>query len=202
VAALHSDPDIHAFVLEISMNASTFTKLAPVPGAGTGCVAIRGIPIGTKVALYSGTLKPANYGLRSNHCLDYGDFLGHRLVIDGAPTSVGNHALGTMQMVNHSCTPNCTADHKQSMGGLDVWFLATSKNIQAGEQLTFDYKGTFWERGTPGKKRGFQVVRCRCDGRSCPNRLWRWERTTRDDSRANNAERLARWHAGPLEPVA
>jgi SET domain-containing protein len=48
-------------------------------------------------------------------------------------------ALGLIELVNHSRTPNCDRRWSQAVGG-EVASLFAVKDIAAGEQLTIDYK--------------------------------------------------------------
>jgi len=66
--------------------------------------------------------------------------LTNRTVIDAGVG--GNDA----RFINHACKPNCYSQ----IVGKDIWIRA-SKNIKAGEELTYDYY-------TDGEK----VIQCRC----------------------------------------
>jgi hypothetical protein len=58
------------------------------------------------------------------------------------------------RFINHACRPNC---YSQIVGN-DIWIRA-ARNIEAGEELTYDYY-------TDGE----QVIQCRCR-RGCPRKL-------------------------------
>ena len=64
-------------------------------------------------------------------------------MVDGTPDPESDVKVGSMQMVNHSCAPNCKAGHQDfGQGLLGICFLITSRDIQDGEQITFCYGGT------------------------------------------------------------
>ena len=107
---------------------------------------------------------------------------GKELVIDGTPIPGERLPLGSMQLANHSCSPNCTTDSYDQEDGLSIHYLRTCRIIQPGEQITFAYGGTFWEPGggpCPGQAGKFRKVLCRCAQPACPNGLARWERVER-----------------------
>lgn len=52
------------------------------------------------------------------------------LVIDGKGR--GNNA----RYINHACKPNAEAEHDEEVDGI---FIRASKNIKAGEEITYDY---------------------------------------------------------------
>jgi SET domain-containing protein len=58
------------------------------------------------------------------------------------------------RFINHSCTPNCYSH----IVGQTIWIRA-ARNINAGEELTYDYY-------TDGEK----VIQCRCRP-GCPRKL-------------------------------
>lgn len=65
---------------------------------------------------------------------------------------------GIARYINHSCDPNCEVQRWKVNGILRAGIFA-SKNIAAGEELSFDYK---WER-----KRGRAATKCHCRSRNC-----------------------------------
>jgi uncharacterized protein len=94
-----------------------------------GCFAVDRIPSGTRVLEYTGDrisqdLADDLYKDRPyTYLFGFGD--GTR-VIDG---------YGTAMYVNHSCTPNCETEEDEEGA---VWIIAI-RNIQPGEELTYDY---------------------------------------------------------------
>ncbi len=125
-------------------------------------VAAEDVPANTEICYYSGTLIPAEHGT-SNYCIDLGKHYHCNLAIDGSPEDTREPQLGCMQIVNHSCDPNCTAAHQETQDG--IWCLATSRDIRKGENITFSYGGSFWSKGPPARAhRGHKIVHCLCRG--------------------------------------
>ncbi len=149
------------------------------------------IPANTEICYYSGTLIPAEHGT-SNYCIDLGVHYHCKLVIDGSPEDAREPQLGCMQTVNHSCDPNCTAEHRETQDGLGILCLAASRDIQEGESITFSYGGSFWSNGPPARAhRGHKIVYCLCQGAACPNALWRKGRDATVDG-PSHLDRLKR----------
>ena len=143
VANLHTCPEVLEFCRAIQSNAAQYTKSKSCFG-GLGYFASQNIPPKTQICYYSGTLIPSRLRPHSNHRIDLGKHFNLQLVVDGTPEAAAPPALGSMQMVNHSCAANCTADHQDfGHGQLGVCFLTTIREIQVEEQITFDYKGDF-----------------------------------------------------------
>ena len=197
VAALHSDPDIRTLCQSILDSANSYLTLLNTPTTGRGYAAQRVIPSDLNICFYSGTIKKQNPASYSNHYIDLGIVSSSHLVVDGQPSADSAIRPGSMQMVNHACSanvshsktttnippsldgPNCTARYVESRDGLGIWVLRTSRTIQEGEQLSFDYGGSFWLTGLPGAARaGRTLVRCCCRHSFCPRGRWRWERPT------------------------
>ena len=175
VAYLHASSEALGFCRSIRGNAEQFIK-AKNCSSGQGYFASQTIPPQTRICFYTGTLIPRKMRPHSNHRMDLGMHFNLQLAIDGTPEATAQPFLGSMQMVNHSCRPNCAADHKDfGHGQLGVCYLTTMREVQAEEQITFDYKGDFWSSGAPRPKPGFKVITCRCGSREC-RRPWRWER--------------------------
>ena len=197
VAALHSDPDIRTLCQSILDSANGYLTLVNSPTTGRGYAAQRVIPSDLDICFYSGTIKKRNPASYSNHYIDLGIVSSSHVVVDGQPSADSVIRPGSMQMVNHACSANvshsktttnippsldgqnCTARYVESRDGLGIWVLRTSRTIQEGEQLSFDYGGSFWLTGLPGAARaGRTLVRCCCRNRFCPRGRWRWERPT------------------------
>ena len=197
VASLHSDPDIRTLCHSILDSANSYLTLINSPTTGRGYAAQRVIPSDLDICFYSGTIKKRNPASYSNHYIDLGIVSSSHVVVDGQPSADSAIRPGSMQMVNHACSanvsnsetttnippglngPNCTARYVESTDGLGIWVLRTSRTIQEGEQLSFDYGGSFWSTGFPGATRaGRTLVRCCCRNSFCPRGRWRWERPT------------------------
>jgi SET domain-containing protein len=65
----------------------------------------------------------------------------------------GRAGGGLARLINHSCAPNCRAEIIEGR----IWIVAL-RNIEAGEELTFDY-------GFPYKE--WPLHPCRCGARRC-----------------------------------
>ena len=195
VAALHSDPGAIQLCHGISAAAQQYLQEIIDPQQGRGYVAREAIPANTGIGYYTGKLELARIVQWSNHVMHilYHFPKGKELIIDGTPPPGERLPLGSMQLVNHSCSPNCTTHSYDQDDGLSIHFLRTSRIIQPGEQITFAYGGTFWQQGggpCPGQVSEFRKVPCRCAQPACPNGLARWERVERGGTlRAREASR-------------
>jgi hypothetical protein len=76
-------------------------------------------------------------------------------VIDAA---VGGNAA---RWINHACNPNCETEEDED--GRRV-FIKARRNINAGEELNYDYGLIIDERITPTVKKNYE---CRCGARNC-----------------------------------
>jgi hypothetical protein len=112
--------------------------------------------------------------------------------LDGCTTknAVGDAGtLGLLQMVNHSCNPNCRLRPVDTCSGLVLFTLEALRDIPEGEEITIDYDAraapssktlglSFWQWNpptSPGAAAGLRRIECGCagEGLPCPNRLWR-----------------------------
>ncbi|MFN8582741.1 MAG: SET domain-containing protein-lysine N-methyltransferase [Gemmatimonadaceae bacterium] len=144
------------------MDRNAFTRLfevRPSPIQGLGVFATDFIPAGIRLIEYAGErLTPAAADAR------YPDREGERhhtflfaidddVVIDAAVN--GNDA----RFINHSCDPNCDAVVDDDR----IW-IDTIRDIEAGEELAYDYAYVLPERHTPAAKRRFP---CSCGAARC-----------------------------------
>lgn len=132
---------------------------------GTGCFARQRIPAGTRIIEYLGQrIPPALVEERSQvEVDDLGEIIGesrvymfyvdHRTTIDGGVN--GNDA----RFINHSCAPNC----KSTVENRRV-FIDALRDIEQGEELTFDYKLDVSGTGTEANKRRYA---CHCRAPNC-----------------------------------
>ncbi len=190
LVAMHTDPSVSSLCNSITQAAEQYLTLTHSANTGWGYTARCRIPPKTNICFYSGELRPKRLSMRSNHVIDLGTVIDSPLIVDGSPSSPSKTRPGSMQMVNHSCLlaqpspegphgPNCVARHIPTADGLGLWVLDTARAIEAGEQLSFDYGGSFWSTGPHGPSRaGHELVRCKCSGARCPRDRWRWERPT------------------------
>ena len=129
------------------------------PIHGRGAFATRAIPAGTRLVEYAGErLTPQQADAR------YPDVEGDRhhtylfaidddVVIDAAVD--GNDA----RFINHSCAPNCDAIIEDAR----IW-IDTIRDVEAGEELAYDYAFVLDERHTPAAKRRYP---CHCGATNC-----------------------------------
>lgn len=87
-------------------------------------------------------------------------------IIDGG--SGGNEA----RFINHSCEPNCEAIEHDD-GRVYIYSVC---EIEAGEELSYDYALIFEERHTPAVKRAFA---CHCGAPGCSGSMLMPKRSAR-----------------------
>lgn len=80
------------------------------------------------------------------------------LHLDGGLVIDGHRMGGDGRFVNHSCEPNCEMQ-KWSVNGLPRMALFASRNIDAGEELTYDYNFALFNPS--------EGQQCRCDSDGC-----------------------------------
>ena len=126
---------------------------------GVGAFATQVISSGVRLIEYAGErLTPAQAEAR------YPDVDGERhhtylfaidddVVIDAAVN--GNDA----RFINHSCDPNCDAVIEDGR----IW-IETTRDIEAGEELAYDYAYILAERHSPAAKRRYP---CQCGAPAC-----------------------------------
>ncbi len=131
---------------------------------GTGCFARQRIPAGTRIIEYLGQRIPPSVveerslvevddlGEIINETRVYMFHVDWRTTIDGAVN--GNDA----RFMNHSCSPNC----KSTIENRRV-FIDALRDIEAGEELTFDYKLDVNASAEAKKTR----YACRCSAPNC-----------------------------------
>jgi len=195
----HTDDTLQDTVDEAVQSAQYYLKWR-VSKQGQSYAAARSIPRLTTFCFYSGELTAQTSAMTSNHCISMGLYVGgfsYLVVIDGCTTrnAVGDAGtLGLLQMVNHSCTPNCKVVPVQTRSGIELLVLEALRDIADDEEITIDYDAgastdlkdndlTFW-RWHPSSSpvaKGLHRITCRCagDGHLCPNRLWRDEHSSR-----------------------
>jgi SET domain-containing protein len=136
-------------------------ELRPSPMHGLGAFALKKIPRGTRLIEYAGArITPEEADAR------YPDVMGQHhhtqlfaidddIVIDASVD--GNDA----RFINHSCDPNCDAVVDDD----DRIWIETIRDVEAGEELAYDYAFVLSERHTAAAKRRYPCncgsVRCR-----------------------------------------
>ncbi len=140
-------------------HASLPFEIRDSPIHGSGAFATRRIPAGTRLIEYSGErLTPAEADARYPDVPDeahhtYLFAIDDDIVIDAAVD--GNEA----RFINHSCGPNCDAVIDDGR----IW-IETTREIEPGEELAYDYAYILEERHTPAAKRRYP---CRCGAPGC-----------------------------------
>ena len=128
---------------------------------GNGVFATMCIPKGTRIVEYKGQrisedAADEKYGDdASPHTFLF--LLDNQIVIDA------NHDGNSSRWINHSCTPNCETNEENGR-----MFIDAIREIQPGEELTYDYNLIVEERYTPALKRFYA---CGCGTRECRGTL-------------------------------
>lgn len=84
------------------------------------------------------------------------------MALDGDVLVDARQKGGVARYINHSCEPNCVVQRWKVKGLLRAGIFA-SRDINKGEELSFDYK---WER-----RRGRAATKCYCGSSSCRGTL-------------------------------
>lgn len=129
------------------------------PVHGNGVFALRPIAAGERIIEYRGeriswddaTARAAARGGPINHTFYFS--LADGRVIDGGKR--GNDA----RWINHACEPNCEAYEDDGRV-----YIHALRDIDAGEELNYNYALIYDERHTPALKRQFA---CRCGTPAC-----------------------------------
>jgi SET domain-containing protein len=126
---------------------------------GKGVFALRPIAAGETVIEYVGEVITWKEALR-RHPHDPSDpnhtFFFH---IDDGRVIDALHGGNASRWINHACDPNCESD--DSTGRV---FIKARRDIQPGEELSYDYGLVIDERLTPALKREYA---CRCGSANC-----------------------------------
>jgi SET domain-containing protein len=141
------------------------------PVHGNGVFALRAIPAGERIIEYRGeritwdeaTRRAAERGGPVNHTFYFS--LADGNVIDGGRR--GNDA----RWINHACEPNCEAYEENGRV-----YIHALRDIDAGEELNYNYALIYDERHTPALKRLFA---CRCGTPGCTGTMLAPKKRTR-----------------------
>ena len=117
-----------------------------IAGTGRAAFADRAIPRGTVVATFGGTTSDAA-GLGRFDA----DRVSRSIQVDDDRFLVGPPTAEPGDFLNHSCAPNC--------GMRNATQVATMRDVEAGEELTFDYAMT---DTVP-----YDEFTCRCGASEC-----------------------------------
>lgn len=126
---------------------------------GKGVFARERIPAGTRLIEYRGerlTTKEADARYPDEPGVDHHTFLfaiDDDIVVDAARG--GNMA----RWINHSCEPNCDAVIED-----ERIYIESVREIQPGEEITYDYNFILEERHSPAMKRRYP---CICGAPGC-----------------------------------
>ncbi len=118
------------------------------PIHGTGAFAAVALGAGTAVVQYLGRKVSKAESMRQ--CERNNPFIFY---LDRDYDLDGNVAWNPARLLNHSCSPNCEAQHRD-----DGIVIVALRDIAAGEELTFDY-GYDLEN--------FREYPCRCGSPNC-----------------------------------
>ena len=134
------------------------------PIQGKGVFATRFIPAGVRLIEYTGErLTPAEAEARYPESAESRGVRHHTYLfaIDEPEEVVIDAAVGgnAARFINHSCDPNCQAIEEDGR-----IFIEAIRNIQPGNELTYDYAYVLAERHTPAAKRRFP---CHCGASNC-----------------------------------
>uniref|UniRef100_A0A7S4HCS0 SET domain-containing protein n=1 Tax=Prymnesium polylepis TaxID=72548 RepID=A0A7S4HCS0_9EUKA len=125
-------------------------SIQPSEGKSLGLFALRPLGPGSVVGFYSGPIvSDAEYDdavAAGRSSGDYGFALGNGFVVDAEDPTTS----GPLRFCNHSGRrPNCEMGACKLFGKTYGVFLETSKDINAGDELLFDYGGDFWSGSIP-----------------------------------------------------
>ncbi|NJL25190.1 MAG: SET domain-containing protein [Calothrix sp. SM1_5_4] len=112
---------------------------------GRGVFALKKIRRGETIASFDGDIFDDDFAEWTE------DLLNHAIQIGKA---LWRDSEGIARLVNHSCEPNCGIKRRVD--------IVAMRDIEAGEQITFDYEMT--------EKSDWWRMRCRCGAPSC--RKW------------------------------
>ena len=131
----------------------TVYEVRKSPVHGNGVFALKPIGAGERIIEYRGERidRAAKAGGPINHTFYF--TLADGRVIDGG--SRGNAA----RWINHACSPNCEAFEDEGRV-----YIHAMRDIEAGEELNYNYALIYDERHTPALKKLFE---CRCGTPGC-----------------------------------
>ena len=104
-------------------------RVGPSPIAGQGLFAAQAIKKGAKIMQYIGkkiTQEESNRRLAAGNVYIFG--------LNGHYSLDGDTPKNTARYINHSCDPNCQTEQCGNI----IWIVSI-KDIQAGEELTYNY---------------------------------------------------------------
>ena len=192
----HANPVIQDECREVLANARRYLSAEYLPSKGNHYVAACDIPVGVRLAFYSGFIERTDARHSRDHEMHMGEVgLGYPVTIDGTPgrEPEDDSRPGRLQIVNHSCRPHNNCDSVMVVCGdtfLVLYVLVSKVAITKGGEITCPYQevhlengapriaqGAFWQHAASLKKvpKGMEVRECRCQ-RTCPNGWGRLEK--------------------------
>jgi len=133
---------------------------------GTGVFAKKALKKGEFIIEYGGLLRTHE---EVDGAYDGEDETGHTFLFTLNEDFVidGNLNANDARWINHSCDPNCESSHVEDASGdpaKDRIIIEALRDIQLGEELSYNYGIRLAERHTPTLKR---LWRCLCGSPKC-----------------------------------
>jgi len=133
---------------------------------GTGVFAKKALKKGEFIIEYGGLLRTHE---EVDGAYDGEDETGHTFLFTLNEDFVidGNLNANDARWINHSCDPNCESSHVEDASGdpaKDRIIIEALRDIQLGEELSYNYGIRLAERHTPALKR---LWRCLCGSPKC-----------------------------------
>ncbi len=126
---------------------------------GRGVFALMAIPKGSRLIEYTG--KRISHEVADDLYGEEQENSPHTMLfsVDKHTVIDATHTGSSARWFNHSCAPNCEAADDEGR-----IFIETTRNIEAGDELSYDYNLLLEEAHTPAVKRANP---CYCGMRRC-----------------------------------
>lgn len=189
IKVTEDSPEFRDVLEKVTINTALYdvlTRPSLMAGAGNGVfnTGKKTIPKNTPLCIYSGMLevKPDEHGSKKKaykhtdyraglgkHTFFHDELgeLGFDLDVIGEPSKDKRNANN----LNHSCAPNCVWTLIEVPNGLSFGVLETKRDIEPGEECTWDYGREYWKplQEMQYPPEGYQRVTCQCG--HCPEPL-------------------------------
>lgn len=142
-------------------NSKAAVHVSPIHGRGV--VARVPIAAGERICEYVGERIGWPEALRRHPHDPEQPFHTFYFSVDDDTVIDGNVGGDFSRFMNHSCDPNCEAELVEGKGGTRIFVLAL-RDIEAGEELVYNYGLSLDERYTPTLKKQFA---CHCGSANC-----------------------------------
>jgi SET domain-containing protein len=129
------------------------------PVHGRGAFALRRIRKGTRLTEYLGDRITHGEADRRYEDCDVNDNHTFLFVVDKRTVIDAGVGGNDARFINHSCDPNCEVEIED-----DRIFIYSLRDIEPGEELTYDYSLDVEEKPTPEL---CAVFACRCGAANC-----------------------------------